>query len=202
MGSHIVKKTCAVFGLSAAFGAALPPLWHWQQGNLTPIAAAADQHTDAIVVFTGSEGRIDHGKALFRRGLAERLMISGLDRNSTENKKFSRRAMIGLRNGIHLDFDAANTIQNARNTAKWVQDTGVTSLRLVTSEDHMPRAYFELRRLLPTSVSVYADSLPRAARRNDVDSEANRLFCRAYETTINVTFCYGARRALRYFGIL
>lgn len=200
MGYDNVKKKLAIVSLSAAFGAAIPPLWHWAQGNLTPQAAAADQHTDAIVVFTGSDNRIEHGQSLHAQGLSKWLMISGMDKAHPERLEAEYTQAFRIPS-VHLDFEAINTIQNARNASDWIKAMDVHSVRLVTSEDHMARAYFELRRLLPSSVTLVADALPGEKRVRDVDSEANRLLCRTYETTTGFTFCYGARKLLRDWGL-
>lgn len=199
MGYHNFKKTLA-FKLCAVFTAALPPAYHWLEGNLTPVPAAADQRTDAIVVFTGGNDRIEHGQTLFAQGMAKWLMISGMDK-AHPHRMEAEYAQAFSTPSIHLDFEAKNTIQNARNASDWVKTMNVHSVRLVTSEDHMPRAYFELRRLLPTSVTLVADALPGNKREREMDSEINRLLCRTYETALDVTFCYGARKMLRDWGL-
>ncbi len=200
MGLHdMTKRKMAIFGLSAAFGLAAPPALHWAQGNLSPVLADDNTRTDAIVVFTGGEGRIERGEQLYADGMARQLMISGVG-TETPTMKFVQSSLSPLA-GIYLDHKSENTIQNASNTAKWVRAENIQSLRLVTSEDHMSRAYFELRRLLPSTVEIYADPLPGDQRLREMDNENNRLLCRTYETTVGVTFCYGVRRMLRDFGL-
>jgi len=51
---------------------------------------------------------------------------------------------------IDLDPRATNTVQNAEQTAIWAQVHGFRSLIIVTSAHHVPRAFLEMRRAMPT----------------------------------------------------
>lgn len=189
--------------LAAAAGVfALPPIHHQAMGNLSPQQASKDIHTDGVVIFTGSRGRIPYGYQIFSRGLSNRMMISGVDPVATNGN--GTRAIVDRvkeDSRVYLDYRSANTIQNAHNTAAWVKREGITSLRLVTSDFHMPRAYFELRRLLPPSVTLYAAPVPGEPRASGVNSEESRLTCRIYETSLGMNFCYGTRRIMQTLGL-
>jgi uncharacterized SAM-binding protein YcdF (DUF218 family) len=93
--------------------------------------------TDAIIVLTGSNGRIDEGIRLLNSGLAPRLLISGVN----EHVKVE-----DLTNGkpahccITLGYTAQNTVENAKESQEWIQENKVHSVRLITSDYHMVRS--------------------------------------------------------------
>ena len=138
----------------------------WVLGFLWFVAAlprpANGVATDAVVVPTGGEGRIAHGLAVLDAGLAKRMLVTGVDR---EVKPGEFAAQFGVAEDqldccITLGFAAVDTRSNASETAKWVEDNGVTSLRLVTTDWHMRRAAGELSRTLPDNVEVVRDAVP------------------------------------------
>lgn len=103
--------------------------------------------TDGIVVWTGKGGdRLAAGADLLVRGKGERLLISGV------NAKNSRETIInvlGLSEPlssccVDLDYNARDTIGNARETANWTRAMGYDHIILVTSAYHMPRAEIEI----------------------------------------------------------
>jgi uncharacterized SAM-binding protein YcdF (DUF218 family) len=64
------------------------------------------------------------------------------------------RAIVARRaDDIVLGHDAQNTIGNAEETSRWVKMQGYESIRLVTSDYHMPRSLEEFSYTLP-DVSV------------------------------------------------
>lgn len=111
----------------------------------------ADLTTEAIVVFTGGQARIAAGFELLNTGKATRLLISGVH-PSTSKGDLQAMASIPsdiLRCCVDLGFQAADTSGNARETAAWVREGHVKSLRVVTASYHMPRSLVELKRHLP-----------------------------------------------------
>ena len=114
---------------------------------------------DAIVVFTGSsKERIETGLSLLAEGKGRRLLVSGV----YENQSFDTiLGMAGddatrLRCCIDLDYRATNTVANTHETAVWADVHGFKSLIIVTSSQHMPRAFLTLRRAMPTArLSAY-----------------------------------------------
>ena len=138
----------------------------WALGFLWFVVAlpqpAGEIATDAVVVPTGGEGRIAQGLSVLDRGLAKRLLVTGVDR---EVKPGEFAAQFGVEEAqldccITLGFAAVDTRSNAAETAQWVEDNGVTSLRLVTTDWHMRRAAGELSRALPSRVNVVRDAVP------------------------------------------
>jgi uncharacterized SAM-binding protein YcdF (DUF218 family) len=118
--------------------------------------------TDAVIVPTGGAGRIARGLEVLDKGLAEKLLVSGVD---PEVKPGEFAAEFGVSPEemaccVTLGFAAVDTRSNAAETAKWVAQNEVRSLRLVTTDWHMRRAAGELDRTLPDHVTVVRDAVP------------------------------------------
>lgn len=93
--------------------------------------------TDAIVVFTGEEGRILKAYEIFR-AQAEKplLLVSGALFDKVNLIKSPR---------VYGDY-AKNTEDNARIADRWIRDHGIRSVRLITSDYHMPRSLNHAKR--------------------------------------------------------
>ena len=102
--------------------------------------------TEGIVVFTGGVGRLTAALTLFQEGKGKYLLISGVNPDSTFP---STIADLPQRSRITLGYEALDTPGNAEETARWVRQNHIKTLRLITSHYHMPRSLLELRRLLP-----------------------------------------------------
>ena len=118
--------------------------------------------TDAVIVPTGGAGRIARGLEVLDKGLAEKLLVSGVD---PEVKPGEFAAEFGVSDEemaccVTLGHDAVDTRSNAAETAKWVARNEVRSLRLVTTDWHMRRTAGELDRALPDNVTVIRDAVP------------------------------------------
>jgi uncharacterized SAM-binding protein YcdF (DUF218 family) len=107
-------------------------------------------HTDAIVVLTGGSERLRTGLDLLGRGLAERLLVSGVHRDVKLEELFALSPTDdSLRCCVDLGYAAADTVGNAQEAAEWMRAHGFRSLRLVTSNYHMPRSMLEFRAAMP-----------------------------------------------------
>lgn len=106
--------------------------------------------TDAIVVLTGGQGRLEAGLALLSQNLSSHLFVSGVYRGVDVKTLFEtlQRSSAGLENRIGIG-DATNTTGNAEETAQWARHYGVHSIRLVTASYHMPRSLLEFHHALP-----------------------------------------------------
>jgi uncharacterized SAM-binding protein YcdF (DUF218 family) len=117
--------------------------------------------TDAIVVPTGAQGRIARGTDLIAKGAARRMLITGVDRHVSpaalaEAQQVPFPVMACC---TDLGREASDTRSNANETAQWVWHHGYRSVRLVTSDWHMPRAKFELERTLGDTATVLPDAV-------------------------------------------
>lgn len=113
--------------------------------------------TTGIVVFTGEEGRISEGVFVWRaQGKKPYLRISGVSTSSP----FSR--MPSFPASFSLD-QARNTKENILFTSRWIRDYRIASLRLITSDYHMPRCLL-LARTWPPSLRVLAHPIHSLSR--------------------------------------
>ncbi|MFY7745552.1 MAG: YdcF family protein [Erythrobacter sp.] len=127
-----------------------------------PRPALEPVKTDAVIVPTGGAGRIARGLEVLDKGLAEKMLVSGVD---PEVKPGEFAAEFGVSPQqiaccITLGHDAVDTRSNASETAIWVAQNEVRSLRLVTTDWHMRRTAGELARKLPDNVTVIRDAVP------------------------------------------
>lgn len=132
------------FGGFLAFAAAIPAK-----------VPDADRPVDAIVVLTGGGVRLSEGFALLDRGLAKKLLISGVADG------VDMPALLQTLNGgplpsqqvldccVTLGYDARSTEGNARESYRWLSENGFKSVRLVTANYHMNRSLLEFRRVMP-----------------------------------------------------
>ncbi|HYD24720.1 MAG TPA: YdcF family protein [Croceibacterium sp.] len=122
---------------------------------------AGGERTDAIVVPTGSGGRIPRGLALLNEGAARRMLVTGVYEDVRPNE-FAAEYRVPPRLMeccVTLGFAALDTRGNARETATWVAANEVRSIRLVTADWHMRRAALELDEKLPDGISVMRDAV-------------------------------------------
>lgn len=103
-------------------------------------------NADGIVVLTGGEQRLKQGLELLRQGHGRRLLISGVNRETSAGALARTtgedRALFDC--CVDLDYEALNTIGNAEATARWARAHGFDRLLLVTSDYHVPRSLLEL----------------------------------------------------------
>jgi uncharacterized SAM-binding protein YcdF (DUF218 family) len=122
-------------------------------GRDTPqdTANANTAKADAVVVLTGSTDRLTQGFELLAGGRGDRLFISGVYRGVDVQQilRALRRSPNEVHNEIVLGYGADDTVGNAQETAVWMAKEGLTSLILVTSNFHMPRALLEFHAAMP-----------------------------------------------------
>ena len=111
---------------------------------------------DGVVVFTGEPRRILAGIKVLSDGDAHRMLITGTELSvGTDTAEViaevKRDYSYWASCCIDLDPGAQNTFENARDAKRWAEDHGFSSLILVTSDYHMPRALLELRSALSES---------------------------------------------------
>jgi uncharacterized SAM-binding protein YcdF (DUF218 family) len=127
-----------------------------------PRPAPSDRRTDAIVVLTGSAGRIERGLALLRGRQGEALLVSGVDRD-VRPAEFAELYAVPrslMKCCVTLGREAVDTRSNAVETSAWLTRRGDRSARLITADWHMRRARYELARQLAEPVEIVPDAVP------------------------------------------
>jgi len=106
---------------------------------------------DGIAVLTGGAARIDEAMKLLTQQKAKRLLITGVNRTTSteELKQLASQGDQLFSCCVDIDKEARNTIDNATETSQWVARNHYTSVIVVTSNYHMPRALAELARVMP-----------------------------------------------------
>ena len=123
----------------------------WYINKLTSGELTVNEKTDAIVVLTGGQNRLNVAIKLLEDDLAEKLYISGVD------EKVTRAELLNLLGSkkeleeccIESGNQAEDTVGNAIETLKWLENNNIKTLRVVTSLEHMPRAMVEFKRFIP-----------------------------------------------------
>jgi uncharacterized SAM-binding protein YcdF (DUF218 family) len=117
------------------------------------------EDTDAVVVLTGGALRLEEGLAIFSVFNNKKLLISGTGNGVTA------KALLDIANSQHL-LDkvgaevvlgnlATSTITNAYETKVFMDLNGFSSLRLVTSNYHMPRSKLIFEYVMPEKKIIY-----------------------------------------------
>lgn len=136
--------------------------------------------TDAVVVVTGGTGRVARGLTVLREQKAERLLVSGVGRN-VKPHEFAHEYGVSAATMaccVKLGFAAVDTRSNANETARWVAQYKIRTIRLVTNDWHMRRAKFELERVLPGNVTVLPDAVPSQPSLRTMFIEYHKLLAR------------------------
>jgi uncharacterized SAM-binding protein YcdF (DUF218 family) len=146
---------------------------------LLPRPAGLEQ-TDAIVVLTGGAKRFERGLGLLQQGKAKRMLVSGVARTVRPSElaaeyKADERIFACC---IDLGRQAVDTRSNAEEVTRWVAKHRVRSIRLITTDWHMPRARFELSRRLPGDVEVLGDAIESNPAFRQLFTEYNKYLLR------------------------
>lgn len=130
--------------------------------------------TEAIVVLTGGKGRVEHGLTMLAEGAAPVLFISGVGEHVTEATILDAHATQETREKIYetngeivLDHIARSTVSNADQTAVFIRERGIKTIRLVTASYHMRRSMYEFRGANP-GLKIVADPVFPEGFRRDV----------------------------------
>ena len=164
--------------------------------NQTPSPAV---RADGIIALTGGADRISEAFDLLNQGRAKRLLITGV------NKATSQQALAGHSAGgvevldccVDIDRNALNTLGNALETARWVRDKQFKSIIVVTSNYHMPRSLLELRRVLPDTTLIAYPVISQNLRLDSwwSDPASIRLLLSEYVKYAGATFQLRMERA-------
>lgn len=141
LGAGALTTVC---GLIAGFLAFLGEIEQQPPANVA--------HAQGMIVLTGGTDRVADAIELFSRRLADRLLITGVHQAiaKSEIARLNPRSRELIECCVDLGHEALNTTGNAREARRWVEQNKITtSLIVVTSNYHMPRALAELRHELP-----------------------------------------------------
>lgn len=107
--------------------------------------------TDAIIVLTGGKNRLEAGLQLLINEKAKKMFISGVHEHVTykELAETIDDWPKQYKDKITLGYKALDTHDNGVESAEWVAQEHIRSLRLVTSGYHMRRSLFEFRNTMP-----------------------------------------------------
>src|ERR1700733_3225156 len=140
--SLIAICAIAVLFLAAGFG--------WFLWDLPADEIVLQRDADGIVVLTGGASRISDAIELLAAGRGKRLLISGVNRATTSGEISRLNPEYEPIVSCCVDFDRSlNTLGNAIETKRWAESRGFSSLIVVTSSYHMPRALAEIAHQLP-----------------------------------------------------
>ena len=147
--ARLVVRSTLILTLLA--GAAAVAGFLYFADMIATLEPPANPRADAIVVLTGGSQRIDQAVELLRSGAGKRLLISGVN-PSTSGNQIRRNTQSSARLFeccVDIGHDAIDTIGNANETARWINDNGYQSVLVVTNNYHIPRSLLELRRINP-----------------------------------------------------
>jgi uncharacterized SAM-binding protein YcdF (DUF218 family) len=121
--------------------------------------------TDGVIVVTGGKGRLNRGFEVVQHESARRLLISGVDPKVRPGELAAQykvdKALFGTR--VDLGHEAVDTRGNASEAARWIARNKFRTIRLITTDWHMARARYELRRALPADVEIVNDAVSSQA---------------------------------------
>lgn len=147
-----------------------------------------DRRTDAIVVPTGGAGRIDRGLALLQRHAAARMLVTGVAPEVTPKELAAQyhvsRALMAC--CVDLGHEAVDTRSNAEETAGWLREHKYHTVRLVTSNWHLPRARLELVNATGDDITVLGDGVASKPRFLTLATEYNKLIVRRIALLVRV----------------
>ena len=135
--------------------------------------------TDAIVVPTGARGGSIAGStccAATRRSGCWSRVAPGVDAAVLAKEYHAPAALFAC--CIDLGGEAVDTRSNAEETVGWVREHRYTSVRLVTSDWHLPRARMELAAALGKDVVILGDGVPGNPRLAILVNEYDKLLLR------------------------
>ena len=139
-----------------------------------------ERATGGLVVLTGGPKRIERGLDLLEAHKAQRMLISGVAITVRAQDLAAQYPGHGPLFACCIDLgrEAVDTRSNADEVARWVKKRRFKTVRLVTTDWHMPRAGFEIQRQLGGAASVYDDAIESHPRFQTLFLEYNKYLLR------------------------
>ena len=133
---------------------------------VTETRQTTPERADGIVVLTGGSERIAAAARLLRNGHARWLLISGVNKNTSEAdilrlSKLDRRLFSCC---VTLGYIAQDTRGNALEARDWQRGHSFKSLIIVTAAYHMPRSLLELSLQMPDIKLIPYSVVPKRFR--------------------------------------
>lgn len=162
-----------------------------------PIVGTAD----GIIVLTGGEHRIRAGASLLQAKTARRLLISGVNPQTSRDDviRLSGLGPASFNCCVDLGYAAQDTIGNAEEARAWATGIGARRLVVVTSNYHMPRSLAELAIAMPDVEFVAHPVGAKSAgdRAWWLQPALARLLATEYVKFLPVAARYGLARQMR-----
>lgn len=146
-----VRRAVTVLVLLVTTGAAFPHIL--ARRVATPFSGGV---ADAILVFTGGEGRIAAGYRAWKEGKGKELFVLGAGPEAKLASILPEGEQVTQDDlpRIHIEGWSENTLENAVSAKSQVVSRMYRKVILVTSDYHVPRAHLTLRKILPPAVSI------------------------------------------------
>ena len=142
---------------------------------------------EGIAVLTGGKGRIAKGIGLFKESPNSYLIISGVDKSIKSIEVVPEDILNS--NKVFIDRRSETTIDNAEEIIKWSNKNGITNIRIITSDYHMPRSMLILLRK-SKSLNFYADPVVSDIHSRDKWLINSKLLIFLIEEYLKFLFCY------------
>jgi len=128
--------------------AAVPAVPHILSLRL-PVPTAGP--ADAVIVLSGGAGRIAEGYRAWSSGAGRDFCILG---NPARLLPQAASLPPEALSRIHVEGWSENTLENAFSAKTLAERRGYSSVILVTSDYHVPRAYLAFRKVLPPEIAL------------------------------------------------
>ena len=135
--------------------------------------------SDAVIVLTGGEGRIDRALEALDKGWARQMLVAGVDPEVRRREFAAEYEVSAARMAccVTLERESVDTRSNALEAARWIAAEKARSVRLVTSDWHMRRAAWELEQTAPGTLIV-RDAVPTRPKLRILFLEYHKLLAR------------------------
>lgn len=121
---------------------------------------------DCAIVLTGGPGRVREGFDLLAQGVVKKLIVSGVNSNSSLIDIFPLWAFYPevKEEDILLERRSETTYGNAQQSLPLVEALNCREVVLITSHLHMYRAYKTFQSVFPSQIELVKLALPTARR--------------------------------------